>query len=439
MQFLPRNSRSASAVAMIGIPIATSGLLIGWQQGHHDGSRSLSSSTRTQHFGLAAGQSGGSGIQRRFHTTGSNRNEEQVASPVVLLASSASATIGAGGGGSFFDGGGSTRSHNSTEYSGRPRQTSVDRYFLKHGNFEDPKVPHMVLPPTPNEENSKEKELPTATSKSASKGVTSCDDTASKKNILVIGDVHGCFEEMLELHDKALKENGNKPFDYVILVGDMCNKGPDSAKVVHWVRTQPNWYSVRGNHDDKALLAALGDPTRTTKKKYRWISEKGLSDEDVVWMSQLPYTITIPGSYLGEDADTLIVHAGLIPNRALERQIVDTMVTLRNVMPIGQQQPENNDTRYIHFGGKVKRTESENGVPAISDKPMPWASQWKGPQKVIFGHDARRGLQQYDNDWALGLDTGAVYGHGMTGVILPHRKLVKIETQVHQSVAAGDE
>ena len=58
-----------------------------------------------------------------------------------------------------------------------------------------------------------------------------------------------------------------------------------------------------------------------------------LSDEDVTWLSELPYTLTIPGSYLGQKEDTLIVHAGLIPGQPLEDQTISTMVTIREVHP----------------------------------------------------------------------------------------------------------
>ena len=52
-----------------------------------------------------------------------------------------------------------------------------------------------------------------------------------------------------------------------------------------------------------------------------------------------------------------------------------------------------------------------------------------GPQRVIFGHNAKRKLQMYPGHWAIGLDTGAVYGGELTGMILPGRKLVSIQSK----------
>ena len=54
----------------------------------------------------------------------------------------------------------------------------------------------------------------------------------------------------------------------------------------------------------------------------------------------------------------------------------------------------------------------------------PWARLWTGPELVLFGHDADRGLQEYDN--ALGIDTGCVYGGRLTACILPERRLVSV-------------
>lgn len=213
--------------------------------------------------------------------------------------------------------------------------------------------------------------------------------------------------------------------------------------MVRYVREQPNWFAVRGNHDNAVLEAALGDASRRKKKKYKWVmdGEKGrasidkkisLSDEDVMWLSELPYTLTAPGSLLKVDSnseeecvDTTIVHAGLVPGLDLEKQTIETMVTIREVDPVSKDEGSSAKRSYVPHG----TTNNPRG------EPLPWASVWKGPNRIIFGHDARRGLQQYDHDWAIGLDSGAVYGKALTGIILPQRQLIQVEAlEVHSPV-----
>lgn len=223
------------------------------------------------------------------------------------------------------------------------------------------------------------------------------------------------------------------------------------VKVVRYVREQPNWLTVRGNHDNAVLEAALGDPSRRQKKKYKWVMEGEkkfltknqvtLSDDDVMWLSELPYTITIPAALLKADSDssdvcldTTIVHAGLVPGVELECQTIETMVTIREVDPIYKRGEVLNEKHrqlaYVHHGTYYTVLANES-----RGHPVPWASVWEGPNQIVFGHDARRGLQLYDTKWATGLDTGAVYGKKLSGIILPGRRLVQVDAlRVHSPV-----
>jgi predicted phosphodiesterase len=70
-----------------------------------------------------------------------------------------------------------------------------------------------------------------------------------------VGDIHGCYRELMELLQKV----GYAPrHDNLILVGDLVNKGPHSQQVVAaaraWCEGSFCWV-VRGNHDDAALAA----------------------------------------------------------------------------------------------------------------------------------------------------------------------------------------
>mmetsp|Transcript_36845 Transcript_36845/g.79553 ORF Transcript_36845/g.79553 Transcript_36845/m.79553 type:complete len:414 (+) Transcript_36845:94-1335(+) len=279
----------------------------------------------------------------------------------------------------------------------RTHGTAADEYFRRWQKIPLPLVVHDNLEMMMSSEEKK--------SQCVMASLENVEQKRSNNNrVFVIGDVHGCLEELTGLVSKAIREhNEGKQFAAVVLVGDLCNKGPSSAQVIQHVRNQPGWFSVRGNHDDRALAAALGDEECCSKPKYQWVNS--LSDDDVTWMSNLPYTITIPKTMLNNnrssvseknDQDVVIVHAGLIPAIALEKQEVKTMITVRNL------------------------TVDDNGTV-----PKAWATLWRGPELVIFGHDARRGLQQ--EDYAIGLDSGCVYGKKLTGVILPEREFVSVD------------
>jgi bis(5'-nucleosyl)-tetraphosphatase (symmetrical) len=289
----------------------------------------------------------------------------------------------------------SRRSHSSCSVSSEPRRTydtPVDHYYKMHGALPRPSTMHRVISIHPKPE---------------------------RDNVLVVGDVHGCLDELLDLVDEATKRNDGIEFDSIILVGDLVNKGPSSAAVVRHVR-EMGWLCVRGNHDDGALMAAVGDKRRQMLRRYDWVKE--LSEEDVLWLSELPYSIRISPvvnqvddpSHQGEASTIVIVHAGFVPGVELERQTIQDMITLRNVARAGQ------DGNYV--------SEHDRAEPPDQLGPVvPWASAWKGPGHVIFGHDARRGLQSHPH--ATGLDSGCCYGKELTGVSLPSRRIVQVKAR----------
>mmetsp|Transcript_13765 Transcript_13765/g.20290 ORF Transcript_13765/g.20290 Transcript_13765/m.20290 type:complete len:290 (-) Transcript_13765:3545-4414(-) len=226
-----------------------------------------------------------------------------------------------------------------------------------------------------------------------------------RQGILVVGDVHGCLDELKELHEVAIKENNGMDFQFVILVGDLVNKGPFSAEVVQYIQEKQNsgnnWLAVRGNHDNGAIAAAKGDEKRRQNPTYRdWVHK--LTVKDISWLESLPYTIRIPKSFWEKETEheILVVHAGLIPGIPLVEQTVETMVTIRDV------------------------------------ESKPWASVWNGPEHIIFGHDARRGIQR--EKFATGLDSGACYGKRLTGILLPQRVLVNVSSRREYEEVSGN-
>lgn len=210
------------------------------------------------------------------------------------------------------------------------------------------------------------------------------------KRILIVGDVHGCFDELRRLIDRAKVAEG----DEVTLVGDLVNKGPESVGVVRFCR-ENGIAAVLGNHDDY-LLRCIAARRRGEGKEFsesiRKIAKK-ISDEDAAWLRALPLWVRIPGQR------AVVVHAGLVPGRALPDQKRENLLT----------------TRSIRADGTASKR---------IDEGRPWASLHRGPSHVFFGHDAVRGLQRWK--YATGLDTGCVYGGRLTGYELTSESFVSV-------------
>ncbi|XP_072029294.1 bis(5'-nucleosyl)-tetraphosphatase PrpE [asymmetrical]-like [Amphiura filiformis] len=246
-----------------------------------------------------------------------------------------------------------------------------DEERVKKFNTYAPPIPHLVLPP----------------------------DLVKSKQVLVIGDVHGCYDELVELLEVA--GVSNNPNAIVIFVGDLVNKGPKSKEVLDLV-CDIGAYSVRGNHDHRCVIKLIKlreDPTFKLEEKYKWISE--IDDSYIKFFKQLPYTISIPS------LNAVIVHGGLVPGVPLNKQRPLDMMTMRNVVTSKDETTGN----MILYNGVVQDSKGQS-----------WASFWTGPEHVYYGHDAARGLVMSSH--ATGLDTKCVYGHCLTGIFLTGKKQI---------------
>jgi hypothetical protein len=199
----------------------------------------------------------------------------------------------------------------------------------------------------------------------------------------LIGDVHGCLAEFLSLLS-LLASRSSPPLPPAelhrrrVLCGDLVNKGPRSLDVLRYCR-RFGILCVRGNHDD-AALRARGRGRGKRGERYAWV--EGMGPEDEAWLRSLPCTIRIPKH------GTLVVHAGLVPGRRLGEATKHEMTTVREVVRRGDGSYAG--VQHPREGGGEGRA---------------WAELYGGEHgRVVFGHDARRGLQRAEH--AVGLDTG---------------------------------
>ena len=206
------------------------------------------------------------------------------------------------------------------------------------------------------------------------------------RKTFVFGDVHGCFKEFLALLKKA---GYTAKTHRLISVGDIINRGPHSLEMLEWIKKE-GMEMVRGNHEQVFIDGVKGNgylsPLLQTLKK----NMKKDLDKWIKWLSALPFYI--------EEEDFLVVHGGLVPGEHPKYSDPFLLMNIRT------------------WDGKGKDIKSEFNPT--------WYSFYKNSKTVIYGHWANQGLNVRKN--TIGLDTGCVYGHKLSGVLLPEKKILQV-------------
>lgn len=233
-------------------------------------------------------------------------------------------------------------------------------------------------------------------------------DTKVIKRLIIVGDVHGMHKTLSSLLETVNFQTQDG--DQLMFVGDLVNKGPDSAAVID-LAIQHSAMAVRGNHENAVLVAwsKLRAATSEAEKKHleetstgtSLVTAKLLSTTQIEWLASLPLMIRvqmIPPTTTSLDR-LVLVHAGLVPGMALENQDAHSIIHMRSL--------------------------SSAEEPLEADGDESWAASWDRWQKhvdtehrttVVFGHDAKRGLNI--RDYAIGLDSACVYGKELSALII---------------------
>jgi len=213
----------------------------------------------------------------------------------------------------------------------------------------------------------------------------------------VIGDIHGCADELRRLIDSLPLRRG----DSVVFLGDYIDRGPASAEVVSCLislEAQPGieWIFLRGNHEDMFLSylglgGQHGDMFLINGGKATMVSY-GLAPDQAPAERVLQ---SLPAAHLDfyrrlkkyHAMDSfLCVHAGIHPQKPLEEQTDEEFFWIRNT--------------FIYSSHRL-------------------------PYTVLFGHTPQATVL-YDLPYKIGLDTGLVYGNMLTCLDVDEKVLYQI-------------
>ncbi len=225
----------------------------------------------------------------------------------------------------------------------------------------------------------------------------------------VIGDVHGCHAELVQLLERlgyavsgsdAVHPDGRT----AVFVGDLVDRGPDSPAVLRLVMgavAAGHALAVPGNHENKLVRALSGRNVQVTHGLAETLAQlAGESDE---FRKQVEVFCRDLVSHLVLDAGRLVVaHAGL-PEKFHGRA--------------------SGRVRAFALYGETTGETDEFGLPVR----YPWADDYRGGATVLYGHTPTPQPEWVNNTMCL--DTGCVFGGRLTALRYPERELVSVAAQ----------
>lgn len=258
-----------------------------------------------------------------------------------------------------------------------------------------------------------------------------------------IGDIQGCYAEFEQLIQK-IAFNPSK--DYLWLVGDLVNRGPESLAVLRKVKSLGNAaITVLGNHDLHMLAVAAGVADKHHSDTFDDILQAPDRDELLNWLRQQRLIYV--------DGEFVLLHAGLMPQwtiaqaQQLANEVEkilrgDEYVTLLKKMYGNKPDCWEDDLvgydrlRVITNSFSRMRICSPKGEMQfkfkgeLSDVPQGYLPWYEVPGRrsldktVIFGHWSALGLVIKPK--VIALDTGCLWGGPLTAIRLEDRQVFQV-------------
>lgn len=157
------------------------------------------------------------------------------------------------------------------------------------------------------------------------------------RRILAIGDMHGKFTRLLSLFHKI---DFDERKDFLILLGDYIDRGEDNMRCFRWameMSEKTNVVALRGNHEQMMLYYyAMG-----AAEGYIWLPNGGnktkaefdewCKKDDTAFQQAMEFIDTRPYYYqmTVNDEEYIFVHAGLNPDKPLDKQDEESLLWIR--------------------------------------------------------------------------------------------------------------
>ena len=230
----------------------------------------------------------------------------------------------------------------------------------------------------------------------------------------VIGDVHGCYDELLQLikklgyaidGKKATHPKGRK----LAFVGDLTDRGPHSLKVISFVFSLVQnglAHYVPGNHCNKLYRYLLGNKVQVTHGLETTVAELdqlNVSERNKVAEMFIQLYENAPLYAVLDSGKLVVCHAGI------KKEYIGS--TSKKVKT------------FVLYGDITGEFE-ENGMPVRRD----WAKHYDGNAWIVYGHTPVKEVRTINK--TVNIDTGAVFGGMLSAIRYPEMEVVSVRSSM---------
>jgi len=249
------------------------------------------------------------------------------------------------------------------------------------------------------------------------------DRTSEHGPFDIIGDIHGCADELEELlrqlgYDCIATGIDQSPADgpiyahpdgrKAIFVGDLVDRGPrilDSVRIVWNMVRNGSGLCVPGNHDMKFMKKLRGKDVQITHGLAQSLAEIEALPEDIrepFCKSLAQFLDGLVSHYVLDDGKLIVAHAG---------------------MKQEMQGRGSGKVRDFALYGETTGETDEFGLPVRHN----WAAEYRGSAMVVYGHTPVPHPEWLNH--TVNIDTGCVFGGKLTALRYPEREFVSVSAK----------
>ena len=224
----------------------------------------------------------------------------------------------------------------------------------------------------------------------------------------IVGDVHGCYDELVELLANLGYDVSADQFTAVpppgrkaVFVGDLVDRGPKTPSVLKLAMNMvaaDAALCVPGNHDVKLMRKLRGRNVQIAHGLAESLAQ--LSAESEAFSKQAAEFIDdMVSHYVLDEGKLVVAHAG---------------------MKESMQGRGSGGVREFALYGETTGETDEFGLPVRFN----WAAEYRGAANVVYGHTPVPRAEWLNR--TINLDTGCVFGGALTALRYPERELVSV-------------